>query len=175
MAGSNGTNGSNGQVEATGGIGAVLKLPTIEELRRAYEEGIPQRLFSGIEVQMRPVRLDKLLMSGNVPDILTPLVMRGLFPASDAEADRFPDEINTFIGQKRDKQKEAVDFIRAVDVVCEAALIDPSVVPYLSLSDRLWIFRLAFLPAEVLSRFRLQPQADVVDVGEGDEVRQAAE
>jgi hypothetical protein len=172
MAGSNGT---NGHVEATGGIDAVLKLPTIDELRRAYEEGIPQRLFSGVEVVMRPVRLDRLLMSGNVPDILTPLVMKGLFPAGDDEAQRFPDEVNHFIGQKRDKQKEAVDFIRAVDVVCEAALVDVSVLPYLPLSDRLWIFRLAFLPAEVLSRFRLQPQTDVADVGEGDEVRQAAE
>lgn len=143
--------------------GSGPKLPTIEELRRAYEEGLPQRLLSGIEVKMRPVQADKLLMSGKVPDILTPLVMNMLFPPKQAEPgpETFPDEIGDYIAKPRDDTKEALEFIRSVDVVCEAALIDPTIVPYLSLGDRLWIFRLAFYPAEVLSTFRLEPTPNV--------------
>lgn len=137
-----------------------VHVPTIEELRRAYEEGLPQRLLSGIEVKMRPVQPDKLLASGTVPDILTPLVLRMIFPPPEAERE-FPDEINNFLVKQRDKAAETVDFVKAVNAVCEAALVDPSVVPYLSLADRMWIFKLAFLPAEVLSRFRLEPSRNV--------------
>lgn len=150
---------------ATNGNGAgytAPKLPTIEELRRAYDEGLPQTLLSGIEVYMRPVRPDKLLASGKVPDILTPLVMNMMFPPDKVEDDVvFPDEVNSFLGKPRDKTAEAIEFVKAVDVVCEAALIDATAVPYLSLSDRLWIFKLAFMPVEVLSTFRLQPKRDV--------------
>jgi hypothetical protein len=140
------------------------KLPTLEELRRTYDEGVPQTLLSGLEVQMRPVRPDKLLLSGKVPDILTPLVMGMLFPAEDDDTGRFPDELDTFLSKPRNKAAEAAEFIRAVDAVCEAALVEPEIVPYLALADRLWVFRLAFLPAEVLSTFRLQPKGDVETV-----------
>ena len=155
-------NGSNGHVDTT--AQAVLKLPTIEELRRAYEEGIPQTLLSGMQVQIRPVRPDKLLMAGKVPDILTPVVMAMLFPKEE-EQEPFPDEIrdpvNHFLVKERKRADEAVEFIKAVDVVCEAAVVDPAIVPYLSIADRMWIFRLAWMPVEVLSNFRLQPQRDV--------------
>lgn len=164
-----GENGSNGHVDAPD----ALKLPTIEELRRAYEEGIPQRLLSGLEVQMRPVQPDKLLMSGKVPDILTPLVMGMMFAKEEpVDATVFPDEaddldpINVYLTKQRQEAKDAIEFIKSVDVVCEAALVDPSIVPYLSLQDRLWLFRLAWTPVEVLRYFRLQP-ARTVEAGDG--------
>lgn len=154
-------NGHNG----TNGAGYAPKLPTIDELRRAYEEGLPQTLLSGLEVYMRPVRPDKLLMAGKVPDILTPLVMNMLFPQEKRADDMdFPDEVDSFLGKPRDETKEAMEFIEAVNLVCEAALIDPAIVAYLSLPDRLWIFKLAFMPVEVLSSFRLQPRRDVEPV-----------
>lgn len=146
----------------------MAKLPTLDELKRAYDEGLPQTLLSGLEVVIRPVRADRLLMSGNVPDILTPLVLRMMFPKEDVvDATTFPDEaddvdpITRFLTKQREQAQEAMEFVRAVDVVCQAALLDPSVLPYLSLADRMWIFRLAFMPAEVLSTFRLQPARDV--------------
>lgn len=142
-------------------------LPTIDELRRAYEEGLEQTLLSGVKVVMRPVRADMLLVSGKMPDILTPLVMRMLFGAQPDDVE-FPDEIEDpvmhYLSKTRAKAQEAVEFVRSVDAVCEAALVDPSIVPYLSLSDRLWIFKLAFIPAEVLSRFRDEPRRDVETV-----------
>jgi hypothetical protein len=155
-----GSNGSNGHVNAP--LKAVLSLPTIEELRRAYEEGLPQMLLSGLEVYMRPVQPDKLLMSGKVPDILTPLVM-GMMFAKEKAADEtvFPDEVDNpvdaYLNRQRQEAKDAIEFIKSVDVVCEAALVQPDIVPYLSLQDRLWIFRLAWMPVEVLRNFRLQP------------------
>lgn len=155
---------SNGHVDAP--LKEVLKLPTIEDLRRAYEEGLPQTLLSGLEVQMRPVQADKLLMSGKVPDILTPLVMGMMFAKEQPEDETvFPDEIddpvNAYLNKQRQEAKDAISFIQSVDVVCEAALVDPSIVPYLSLRDRMWIFKLAFYPVEVLSNFRLKPARDV--------------
>lgn len=156
--------GANNQVNGA----SKAKLPTLDELKRAYDEGLPQTLLSGLEVVMRPVRADRLLLSGNVPDILTPLVMRMIFPREEVvDATVFPDEaddqdpVDAFLYKEREKAQEAMEFIKAVDVVCEAALIDPSIIPYLSLTDRMWIFRLAFMPAEVLSTFRLQPAGDV--------------
>lgn len=156
-------NGSNGHAKTT--ARDILKLPTIAELKRAYDEGLPQTLLSGIEVQMRPVQPDKLLMSGKVPDILTPLVM-GMMFAKEKDGDTvFPDEVKDpityYLTKEREKAQEAVEFIKSVDVVCEAALVDPSLVPYLTLADRMWIFRLAFMPVEVLATFRHQPQANV--------------
>lgn len=157
-------NGSNGAGHKP------LKLPTIDELRKAYDEGLPQTLLSGLEVYMRPVRPDVLLASGKVPDMLTPLVINMLFPPK-REVDEFPDEVGDYLEKPRDKTKETLDFIESVNVVCEAALIDPSIVPYLSLADRMWIFKLAFMPVEVLSRFRLQPRRNVaIDDGERTEL-----
>lgn len=156
-------NGTNGHVETT--AKAILKLPTIEELKRAYDEGLPQTLLSGLEVQMRPVKPDTLLMSGKVPDILTPLVMGMMFAKEKEDETVFPDEVKDpimhYLSKEREKAQEAVEFIKSVDVVCEAALVDPSLVPYLSLADRLWIFRLAFMPVEVLATFRHQQTANV--------------
>lgn len=173
MSESNGTNGTNGN-------GTLTKphLPSIEELRRAYEQGIPQTLLSGLEVVMRPVQPDKLLMAGKMPDILTPVMMAMLFPKEATDTTEFPDEVGDpikhFLEKERAKAADAMEFVRAVNVVCEAALVDSSVVPYLSLADRMWIFKLAFLPTEVLSTFRLQSLADVESVDEGDQVQQAA-
>lgn len=162
-------NGSNGHVDTT--ASAVLKLPTLEELRRAYQEGLPQTLLSGIEVYMRPVQPDKLLMSGKVPDILTPLVMGMMFAKEkDADDTVFPDEVDNpvdaYLNKQRQEAKDAIEFVKSVDVVCEAALVEPDIVPYLSLSDRLWIFRLAWMPVEVLRNFRLG-QTATVEAGDG--------
>lgn len=173
-----GANGNNGHTDVS--IEAIRKLPTIEELKRAYEEGIPQQLLSGIEVVMRPVQPDGLLMSDfDLPDPLTQMVMQMLFPAPkpEADADTFPDErddVDEFLTRPRTKKDEIAGFVRSVNAVCELALVDPSVLPYLSLPDRMWIFKLAFMPAAVLSRFRLRAKEDVADVVEGDEVQQAA-
>ena len=143
----------------------AMRLPTVAELKRAYEEGLPQTLLSGLEVKLRPVQPDVLLAAGNVPEILTPLLMTMLFPKEEQDVRVFPDEennpITAYLTKARNEAKEALDFVQSVNLVCEAALVEPGIVPYLSIADRMWIFRLAWLPVAVLSTFRLQPQGDV--------------
>jgi hypothetical protein len=142
------------------------KLPTIEELRDAFEKGLPQTLLSGVEVAMRPLRPEPLLFGGKIPDPLRPILMHMLFPPRQ-ENYSFPDELDAFVSEEREDEQAQLDFVQSVDTVCDAVLIDPSIRPFLTFADRLWIFRLAFYPVEVLSRFRLQPPGDVgVVVGE---------
>jgi hypothetical protein len=133
-----------------------LKVPTIEELKRAYDEGLPQTLISGIEVLMRTPRPEVLLRSGKLPDILTPIVIKSLYEDVSKKLD-------AYLFTERDEVQDTLDMVAGVDAVCEAALIDPSVIPYLTLSDRMWIFKLAFMPAAVLSTFRYEPDGDVED------------
>jgi hypothetical protein len=141
----------------------IGKVPTIEELRRIYDEGVPQTLLSGVQVQMRPVRADKLLALGRIPDILTPIMLKSVYEVAT-------EELDSFLFDKRETMAETLEMIRAVDAVCAAALVEPSLVEYLTLQDRMWIFKLAFMPAEVLSTFRLQSRGDVenLDDGEGE-------
>lgn len=146
----------------------VQAAPTIEELRRVYDEGITQRLISGIEVQMHPIQIEKLLEAGDIPDTLTSILVKGLY--EDVRED-----LDNFVMEKQDDRAKAVETIRSVDAVCRAVLIDPTIVPYLSLSDRFWLFKLAFMPAEVLSRFRLQSEGNVDVVDESQNVQQATE
>lgn len=143
-----------------GNAPAIPTLPTIEGLRRAYEEGLEQTLLSGVSVKMHPLQPEKLLAAGNIPDMLTPLVIAMLFPPKEESYD-FTSQLDGYIAKERKDVKEKLEFVRSVDVVCQAALLDSTIVPYLSFADRLWIFRLAFYPVEVLSSFRLQSTADV--------------
>lgn len=137
----------------------VAKIPTIEELRLVYEKGLPQTLLSGVEVYMRPVQPDRLLDLGHIPDILTPIMLKGLYGDVTQELDKF-------LMDKRENMEETMKMVAAVNAVCKAALVDPSVADVLTLSDRMWLFKLAFMPAEVLSTFRLKPRRDVEDLAD---------
>lgn len=161
------------------GNGAVDLTPA-SEYRTMREQGVPQTLLSGRKVKMRAVTPDKLLRSGRVPDILTPLVVKMLKGEAQNE------EIDDFYGKERDEVKDWLAMIDSVNVVCEAALVYPRVVEQpegddeiaiddLSLQDRFWIFKLAFQPAEVLSRFRLESLADVDDSADSEGNEQPTE
>lgn len=142
---------------------------TLEERRTIIEEGVWHTLPSGIDVLLRPVDPIALLRGGKVPDILTPIVMDALYePRKTQEA------LDQFIKSPRAEQEETLQMLAAIDVVCEAALVDASQLPYLNFADRGFIFRLAFLPAEVLSRFRAKQVGDVERVHDGEQVPQAA-
>lgn len=143
-------------------------VPTVEELKRAYDEGLEQELISGVKVKMHSVRIEDLLRKGNLPDILTPIVIKTLFEDTHKERD-------AYLFAPRQESEDTLKMIAGVDAVCEAALIDPSVVPYLSLSDRMWIFKLAFMPAAVLSTFRFRQEGDVETEGDSEGFAQPTE
>lgn len=148
------------------GTGAVEVTPAAE-FRKMREEGVPQTLLSGRKVRLRTVTPDRLLRAGRVPDILTPLVTKMLFEQVSNQ------ELNDFISP-REQAKDSLEMIDSLNVVCEAALLYPRIVEKptqddeiaiddLTLADRGWIFKLAFQPAEVLSRFRLESVGNVED------------
>jgi hypothetical protein len=62
-----------------------------------------------------------------------------------------------------------------MDFVCERTVADGTPVNDLTLAEKRWIFRLVMGPAELLTTFRYDPNFDVADVDESDEVRQDAE
>lgn len=138
-----------------------FKTPTIEELKRAYDEGELIPLISGIPVQMRSVRPEVLLRSGKLPNILTPIIIKMLY-------EDVSEKLDAYLFTERDEAAETLEMIAGVDAVCEAALLDSSIVPYLSLSDRMWVFKLALLPAAVLSTFRQQQDGNVDGAPDGE-------
>lgn len=151
-----------------------FKVPTVEELKRAYDEGELIPLISGIKVQMRSVRPEELLRSGKLPDALSQIVHKSLFKDAREELDAFvfgnsqedaPEEAQDEVPQSLE---QTIEMIKGVDAVCDAALVDPSIRPYLSLSDRMWIYKLALLPAAVLSTFRQQQDGDVEPKADGE-------
>lgn len=137
---------------------------TLEERRAAQEEGIWQTLPGGVKVLMRPVKPDALIRSGKIPDILTPIMLNAIYEPSSVKINAAVDE---FVETPREQREEILEMLASIDAVCEAALIDAEQLPYLTYSERTCIFRLAFLPVEVLSRFRLQPDRDVEVAADG--------
>lgn len=157
------SNGSNGN--------GTRPKPSLEERRIIHEQGVLQTLPSGVDVAVRPVTPTALLEAGKVPDILTPLVIDMLFEKDMSKTNA---ALDSFVQTPRAQREDALAMIESINAVCEAALVDPSQLPYLTYADRAYIFRMAFLPAEVLSRFRSQPAGDVARVDEGDHLSQAA-
>lgn len=144
---------------------------TIAERRAIFDQGVLHTLPSGVDVLLRPVTPDGLLRAGKVPDTLTPLVIDMLYEKDFTKTNKALDE---FVQTPRDQREDTLKMLESIDAVCEAALVKPEQLPYLTYTDRAYIFRMAFLPAEVLSRFRAKQVRDVESVDEGDQVRQAA-
>lgn len=135
------------------------------------EQGVLLQIQSGRRVLMRNVTPDALLKLGKIPDILTPLVLKMVYEGVETE------EITAFWAP-RERVDETLEMLESLRVVCTAALIYPRIVDNpqaedeiaiedLSLAERGSIFHLALQPAELLQRFRVQPQTDVEPVPDG--------
>lgn len=145
---------------------------TVEERREIHENGIAYTLPSGVDVQLRNVSpMDLLHSAGKIPDTLTPLVIDMLY---EKDFNKTNDALDKFVQEPRTELAKTLEMLESIDMVCRAALIDPEQLSYLTFLDRAYIFRLAFLPAEVLSRFRRQQVGNVGGVQSGEQVQQAA-
>ena len=142
------------------------------EWRQAREEGYIQHLPSGKVVRLRPVSPDQLIVLGNVPDRLTPLVLRMVYEGSDAELMDAFTEPNTTAAEARES-------IELFNVVCRLAFVAPRIIENpqaddeisiddVSLADRGFVFRLATGPAELLRTFRWQATEAVDDLSDGE-------
>lgn len=147
--------------------------------RAAREQGYLKQLPSGNWARLRPVSPDLLLSTGDLPDMLTPLVVKMVFEGSDGqEVDRLTDPQQMI--------SQAADTVQLFNTVCRLAFLAPRIVDDpqaedeisiedIDLADRGFVFQLVTQPAEVLRRFRLEPAGDVAAVSDGQGDGDAAE
>lgn len=144
--------------------------------RQPRTEGYLKELPSGAVARLRPVSPDQLIVAGEVPDILTPLVLKMLFQGSDGS------ELTKLVTSNEESLTHARGTMTLINAVCRAAFVQPRIVAEpatddeisiddVTVLDRYFVFQLATQPAEVLRDFRLSPETtDVATVpdGEGD-------
>lgn len=153
-------------------IDESLPVTSGSEWRRNREEGeLIQLPYSGKMVRLRTVRPDMLLRLGKIPNPLSALMVDIIY--GNAEGDRLDEFLSTQEGVD-----SALDMIESLRVVCTAAFISPRIVDDpadedeisiddVELSDRSYVFRLVFIPAEALKTFRYQPPTDVEIMANG--------
>jgi len=160
-------------------IDETLPVTSGSEWRRNREEGeLIQLPYSGKLVRLRTVRPDMLLRLGKIPNPLSALMVDIIYGTTeDDRLDRFLDT--------QEGVEAALDMLESLRVVCTAAFIQPRIVDDpvgddeisiddLELSDRSYIFRLSFIPAEALKTFRYKPPSDVEVMENGAGVPQPA-
>lgn len=144
-----------------------MPVTTADELRRRraereYSVIIP--LPSGLEVAVRAVNFETILLLGFIPDSLTPLVFKLLKGDSDA-----------FAVDRMQRISEFTDMMRMIDSVVRTCVVQPQVVEGtpdyeagqiglddFTQEDKWILFRLMNYPAQQLESFR-QEQAAYVD------------
>jgi hypothetical protein len=143
--------------------------PTAGNLwRREREAGEVVALSSMHTARLRPVALDMLITTGEIPDILTPLAEKALWG-------------DTF--RKEGSDKELIDLI---NIIVPMAMVSPKVVDNPQADDEIGLNDLDFLekytifcyvtqPAEVLRRFRLEQEASLGSVSDSEGVGDATE
>lgn len=148
--------------------------PGADWRRQSTATAVTTLPLSGLNVEVGRVHLDALLLSGKIPDVLTPVVA---------------DMLWSTIGQGQGKEEEiqgTKDFFALVNIVVKASLVSPRVVDTptaddeisvddIEFGDRLIIFQLARQPATVLFRFRQEQVADVDALPESEAVQPATE
>jgi len=129
--------------------------PTTGSLwRRPREQGVVVELPSGNKARLRPVPLDLLILSGKLPDLLTPLAAQSLW--NEQVSENLVDQVQMVKG-----------YAELVNIVVRVAMLDPKVVDNpqaedelaledIDFSDKQAIFQLAYQPASVLEKFRDQ-------------------
>jgi len=142
--------------------------------RKMNEQTIITALpYTGMVVEMGRASLDQLLLTGKIPDALTPVVADVLW--SSVGQGRSTDDIQA------DKR-----FFELINAVVTACLRNPRVVVNptqddelaiedLDFADKLVIYKLATQPLAVLHRFRQGQTADVDAIQQGEELQPATE
>lgn len=150
-----------------------LKPTSGQQWRKAREVGETIRLPSGNIATLRPVPLDQLMLSGKIPDLLTPIAARSLWAETDTS--NIADQVETAKG-----------FAELINLIVPLAVLRPRIVDNpqsddeisledIDFSDKIAIFQLATGGSQTLSLFRKGQEADVEPVSDGEDVRPEAE
>lgn len=138
------------------------------EWRKVREEGYFVQLPSSLSwVKLRPVAIDALMISGRIPDLLTPLASSHLWaPRWIAQ-----DEAKQLMAEA----KSAREYTELISIIVRAAMLEPKIVDVpqaddeitlddLDIHDKFNIFNLMTQPLGWLRRFRDEQSADVEPV-----------
>lgn len=131
-----------------------------KEWRKPREEGFIIDLPSGNAAKLRPVALDRLVLAGRIPDLLSPVAAEALW-------------IQTSEAEMKGKGDLLRNYTELVNLIVPLALIEPRIsdnptgddeisLDDIDFTDKVAIFQVATQPAGVLRRFREQ-QAGVLD------------
>lgn len=141
--------------------------------RKPREVGETVRLPSGNIATLRPVALDQLMLSGKIPDLLTPIAAKSLWTETDTSS--IADQVETAKG-----------FAELVNLIVPAAMLAPRIVEVaeaddeitladIEFSDKIAIFQLATGGATVLKSFREQQEERLAASPHGEDLRPATE
>ena len=161
--------GPEGSPAAAATMPAPVKKTHAAEFRRVRLKGEWILMPDGERsVCMRVVRPDHLLRLGNIPEPLAELAISVLYG-------RLTNEQWAQFFELGERVETALEYAESLRVVCTAALIYPRIVDDpqaedeihiddLDITERRWIFDLAFLEATRLSSFRRQQETNVQPV-----------
>jgi|SRR5215471_8941883 len=142
------------------------------EWRRNREEGeLIQLPYSGKFVKIRTVRPDQMLRLGSIPNPLAAMMVNMIYGNHDS------DKMEAFLSTA-ESVEAANEMLESLRIVCTAAFVNPKIVANpikddeisiddIELSDRSYIFRLSFVPAEALKTFRYGSPSDVEVISNG--------
>jgi len=157
----------------------MTQVTSASDWRKPRELGYLVELPSGNTARLGPVDLSKLLLDGEVPDLLSPFVNRMLFEGMDQE------EVEKQFSPKEDID-QARETAQLVNRICRAAFIEPRIVDSdpaddeiliedVDLTDRAYVFSIAIQGAMILKSFRIGQEEDVETVRDGEDDGSEAE
>jgi hypothetical protein len=166
MASSNGHNG-NGHDKPAPEIPADL--PVYERIRLMRESGWEQTFSTGRRVRLRTLEPDMLLKDGDIPDVLTPLLLRSLYGDDRNTA------VKEFMDQPLGTKQDAFAYVEMLNLICAKSICDGTKVEELTLAEKRLVFRFALGSSELLVEFEYKPPPDVASVAQGNDVPSVAE
>lgn len=140
----------------------------VARIKAMREQGDEQIIPDTLRVvRIRTLEAKDLLLEGNFPDILTPLVVKSTYQ------ELLTAQIKEYFEMNAKDVEQAKRMLEAIDFVCRKSIVGDTDINDLTMSEKRWIFRLAVGPAEMLVSFRYEPDEDVEFVAEGEELQPA--
>lgn len=135
---------------------------------RVARQGVVKELPSGRRVRLRPVDVSLLLLEGDIPDLLTPVVLTMFYGVGDVK----DNPVASVLGTTRDEWP-------VINLICRVAFVEPRIVDEPQADDEIAIEDIDFLDRratyvmvtqglDALRRFRFQPVADLEISADGE-------
>lgn len=132
------------------------------EYKKMQTYGVEQVLPpTGRKIKLKSVDAESLLKEGQIPNILTPLIVKMVYQ------DLSGNEIRQFVEGNKGQVQDALGMVETLNFIAKYAITDGTKVESLTLAEKRWIFRLVMGAAELLITFRFDQDPDVEVVSEG--------